>query len=79
VSRFSSGLVQKLTCFIEASGTFDNSYFDNSYFDNSYFDNSYFDLVRLSFGLRSTKLNIALIQHNLGHGFCSNNVMFDKC
>jgi hypothetical protein len=36
----------------------------------------HFDLVRLGFGLRSTKLNIALIKHNLGHGFCLNTVMF---
>jgi hypothetical protein len=38
----------------------------------------HFGLVRLGFEIRSTKLNIALIEHNLGHGFCSNNVMFDN-
>ena len=38
----------------------------------------HFDLVRLSCGLRSTKLNIALMKHNLSHEFCSKNLKLDS-
>jgi hypothetical protein len=37
----------------------------------------HFDLVCLGFGLRSTKLNIALIEHNPWPRLCSINVLFD--
>ena len=38
----------------------------------------HFDLVQLSSGLCLTKLNIALIQHNLGNGFCLSYVIIDN-
>jgi hypothetical protein len=38
----------------------------------------HFDLVQLTFGLNLTKLKLALIAHNLGHGSCLNNGMFNN-
>ncbi len=36
----------------------------------------HFNFVQLGFVLRSIILNIALIKHNLGRGFCSINILF---
>ncbi len=38
----------------------------------------HFDSVGLGFMLRLTILNIALIEHNLGHGFCLNVTLFEQ-